>query len=84
MASMENADFYRETLKEILKNRQGKNKNYSMRALARDLGVDHSYLARFIKGHTNVTPKVAYKMAVSLGLEGHEMLNFILPSLKSE
>ena len=69
-------------LKVLLESRRQKNVNYSMRALARDLDVDNSYLVQILSGKKSMTPKIAYKIAIALKLEGEDLLNFIRPLLQ--
>ncbi len=75
-------DYYIKSLNDLFENRSTRNPNYSWRALARDLGVDHAYLAHILKGNKQVTPKVAYKLAMTLGLKGEQLLEFIIPTMK--
>lgn len=79
---MNSTKFYGKILEEILVERQKRNNNYSLRALARDLEIDPSNLSKIINGKYLVTPKFAYKLASHLKLEGEEKLKFIALSLE--
>lgn len=73
---------YLHNLKALLDGRRARNRNYSLRALARDLDVDNSYLAQILNGKKSMTPKIAYKLAIAMKLEGDDLLAFIRPSLQ--
>ena len=75
-------DFYVDCLKLLLENRISRNPHYSIRALARDLDIDPTYLLNILNKKRNMTPKNAYKLANHLNLQGESKLNFIEPSLK--
>lgn len=79
---MTQTDTYIKSLKDLLNSRRIRNPSYSLRALSRDIGVDHAYLAHILNGNKQVTPKVAYKLAKTLGLEGEQLLEFILPTIQ--
>lgn len=78
---MNHSHIYIQSLKNLLNERRNRNQKYSMRALARDIGVDPGYLVHIMNGDKKVTPKIAYKLAAILELESDEMLNFIIPAL---
>ena len=74
-------DFYVSRIKDLLSERAEKNSGYSLRALARDVGIDASYLSQVLQNKKRITPKAAFKFANHLKLEGQVKLDFIVPSL---
>ena len=50
---------YQSTLRRILKERQQRNKRYSLRAYARDLGISASFLSDIMKSKENLSPDKA-------------------------
>jgi plasmid maintenance system antidote protein VapI len=73
---------YIEDLQAIFDERRLRNKNYSLRALARDLGVDPSDLVNILNNKKRVTPRVAYRIGLLLDLKEAQLLDYILPTLK--
>ncbi len=73
---------YISQLNEILLKKKTANPHYSTRALARDIEMDAGDLSNILKGKKRVTPKLAYKIGLYLGLEGASLLSFMLPALK--
>jgi hypothetical protein len=73
---------YISELNNILIQKRAVNPKYSTRALARDIEMDAGDLSNILKGKKRVTPKLAYKIGLHLGLEGANLLSFILPALK--
>lgn len=57
--------------REFLK-RKGRNASYSLRAYAKDLGVDYSSLSRILNGQRKPSQKFAKNVITKLSLETHE------------
>jgi plasmid maintenance system antidote protein VapI/Mn-dependent DtxR family transcriptional regulator len=55
-------------LKKEFINRCQRNESYSLRAYARYLNVDHSLLAKILKGEKTLSKKMAYQIGEKLGL----------------
>ena len=58
----------RELLRDELRRRQTRNRRYSLRAFARDVGVHHSTLSRVLRGRQRVTAATLMTVAVRLRL----------------
>ncbi len=67
---------YRSYLKNILADRQSKNPAYSLRALARDLGVKPAHLSFVIRAKKGISLQNALKIAKSIGLNSQEIEYF--------
>jgi uncharacterized protein (TIGR02147 family) len=73
----ESADIsYREMLGAVHQQRQAKNKNYSLRAFARDLELDPGQLSLVLKGKKNISLSKASELAKKLFQGSREMLVF--------
>lgn len=53
----------------VLKDRKSKNKQYSLRALARDLKVSHSFLSQVMNGHRKISITLYRKMIEDLRMD---------------
>ncbi len=73
-----NHNSYRSVLKARLAEMIGKNPRYSLRAFARSLGIDASYLSSLISGKKNLSPELAAQIGIKLGLSGEELEYFTL------
>jgi uncharacterized protein (TIGR02147 family) len=69
---------YRIFLKEVLADRVRKNPSYSLRALAKQVGLASSTLCEIMKGKGNLSFDSAQRVASRLGLEGQEAEYFCL------
>src|SRR5436305_268850 len=52
-----------------LKRRQRRNRRYSLRAFARDLGCDHSTLSQWMRGRRALTPDSIAQLARAMRLD---------------
>lgn len=59
-----------------------KNESYSLRAFARHLNVDHSLLAKIIRGQKDLSKKMAFQVGEKLGMTSSEVLKVIENSQK--
>jgi transcriptional regulator with XRE-family HTH domain len=59
---------FREILATELGRRRARNRRYSLRALARDLGIDHATLSQLMRGVRRITPRMIEALAAPLGL----------------
>jgi len=71
----------RELLQKELERRVESNPNYSIRAFARFLEIDHSRLAKILKGTRPISNDLADKLAQKLNLTEMEVENFKLSKL---
>lgn len=69
--------YYISKLKDCLSLRQRTNPNYSLRAFARDLGVDSSTLSQIINGKRSIPAKNSRDLATKLNLSPKESTLFI-------
>ncbi len=69
---------YRLILKSKLESRKIKNKRYSLRAFARDLDIDASYLAKINSGKVLLSVDLAAQIANKLNLSQDKYTQFIL------
>ncbi len=69
---------YRAYLRAILAERAGKNRAYSLRAMAKALGLAPSSLSEMLKGKKNLAASTALDVAERLGLTGSEAEYFVL------
>lgn len=72
-----------QTLNNLLNRKKERNEKYSLRALARDIGISQPQLTRLIHGKRGVTPKEAYKIGLHLELSGNALIDFMKPSLEN-
>jgi plasmid maintenance system antidote protein VapI len=72
---------YRLSLAQLLEDRMLRNSRYSIRAFARDLDIDASHLFHILKGRKNISPRVAYRLALNLNYNEKETLEFLRPLL---
>ncbi len=63
---------YRTFLRDLLAERQGRNKSYSLRAMARDLGLQPSHLSDLLKGVKGLSLSSTVRLARCLGLNAGE------------
>lgn len=64
----------RQRIQSELDKRKLQNSSYSLRALARDLDLDHSLLSRIITSKIQMTPKIFERIAKPLNLTPEELL----------
>src|SRR5262245_45771235 len=64
-----NHTHYPSYLRAVLAERRGTNRSYSLRAFARDLGVNASQLSNVLKGRKGLSLPAATKVARRLGLD---------------
>lgn len=69
--------YYISKLKEGLSTRQRSNPSYSIRAYARDLGMDSSSLSQILKGKRTIPSKISKEIARKLNLAPKESTLFI-------
>lgn len=67
---------YSETLRRALEDRMTRNPRYSLRALARDLGLAPSHLSGILSGKLGLSRTAAQRIADRLGLRGSERNHF--------
>jgi plasmid maintenance system antidote protein VapI len=60
------------------------NPNYSMRALARDIGICPTLLFRFTKRERKLTPLFAYKLASYFNFEKDQLLNVLVTTITKD
>jgi uncharacterized protein (TIGR02147 family) len=72
----ENKNQYRERLQSELKRRQRINPSYSMRAFARDLGLNHTFLSKILSGKNELSHVRALSVAQKLGYSRKQALEF--------
>ena len=73
---------YVSLLRQRYQERKVKNPCYSLRAFARDLGVDNGNLIKILDGKLSLSPRTAFKIGKRLQMNDGELLKFILPSLE--
>lgn len=71
------ASDFRTFLEQELSRRNSANPNYSLRAFARDLGVDSSFLSKLLNGKRSMTARTIMSLAPRLSLPESEVQNFI-------
>jgi len=59
----------RENLRAELARRRDRNRRYSLRAFARQLGVDHAALSQFLRGRRRLSQPALCALGVRLGLQ---------------
>ena len=79
-----NEIFYLSKLKSELASRQKLNSHYSLRAFAKDLGIDSSNLSAVLKKKRNLPPHRAQKISESLNLGPTESALFINSTLRKK
>jgi uncharacterized protein (TIGR02147 family) len=67
---------FRAYLDQELAERSSVDPNYSLRAFARDLGVDSSFLSKLLNGKRSMTARTILTLAPRLSLSEPEILNF--------
>lgn len=72
---------YHAFIKKLLEDKQAKNPKYSVRALARDIGIDSGDLVNILNNKKKVTTRIAYKIGTYLEMNEKELLEFIKPTL---
>lgn len=70
-------------LEETLRKRRSANRRYSLRAFARDLGMEPSTLSRILKRQRNIPVDTLERIASRLGLEGEEAAAFCSSALRT-
>jgi uncharacterized protein (TIGR02147 family) len=65
-------DSYRNYLRSVLADRIGSNPSYSLRALARALGLTPSQLSHVLQGEKNLSHERALQVATRLGLDARQ------------
>ncbi len=56
-------------LSQAFDDRRRRNRRYSVRAFARDLGCDHATLSQWMRGKRPMTPPVVDQLGAALGLD---------------
>lgn len=65
-------------LKKALKKKQATNKNYSMRAFARDLGIRPSILSYYLRDERSPSPRSIKTLGIRLGLSERELKPYLV------
>lgn len=65
----DNLEQFRGALQREFIERSQKNPAYSLRAFARQLGIDQSFLSKVLKGNRQITPKLVATVGPKLGLK---------------
>lgn len=65
----------RHTLAAELAQRQQRNRRYSLRAFARDLGTDHASLSQVLRGRRTLSPRLARQFGARLHLAEADILD---------
>lgn len=73
---------YRQTITDSFTERRQRNPGYSLRAFARDLQVSPSHLCEVLQQRENISPKVAAKLVVRMGL-GPREAEFFMASVQA-
>ena len=68
---------FREFLDRELTQRNSLNPNYSLRAFARDLGVDSSFLSKLLNGKRSMTARTILTLAPRLSLTDEQVQSFL-------
>jgi len=68
---------FRAFLEQELGRRSSANPNYSLRAFARDLGVDSSFLSKLLNGKRSMTARTILTLAPRLSLSEEQIQNFV-------
>lgn len=71
------ASDFRTFLEQELSRRNSANPNYSLRAFARDLGVDSSFLSKLLNGKRSMTARTILTLAPRLSLAEAEVQSFV-------
>ncbi|WP_413288809.1 TIGR02147 family protein [Bdellovibrio sp. HCB337] len=71
------ASDFRTFLEQELSRRSSVNPNYSLRAFARDLGVDSSFLSKLLNGKRSMTARTILSLAPRLSLSEQEVQDYI-------
>jgi len=58
-----------EIIKTLLSEKVARNPSYSLRALARKLGVSHTYLVLIMKGKRKISSKLAVRLGEAMGID---------------
>ena len=74
---MMNPDLYKQIIKKKLLERQSKNPSYSLRAFARDLGINHTSLCQIMNGKVMISRQLARKILESTPFEEAEKKEFV-------
>ena len=69
-------------LQNNFKRKQMQNPSYSMRALARDVGVTQPILSLYFRGKRRLTPSMAFAIGKYLKLDDKELLNVIVSTFE--
>jgi hypothetical protein len=70
---------FKNILERELSEKKAKNSSYSIRALARDIDVPYTSIARVFKSNTELHPKHKYKVGLFLKIPPTELIDFIFP-----
>ncbi len=70
---MERNHLFREKLREVLIDKTKKNPSFSLRAFAKQLGVESSSLSQIINGKRNLTDKMCERLAPKLNISPNEL-----------
>jgi uncharacterized protein (TIGR02147 family) len=76
-------DIYREILEEELTRRTATNPNYSLRAFANNIGINHGALSQILSGKRIPSYKMMQKILIELDLEQSEEDSFIQSLLEA-
>jgi len=68
---------YVEKLRIVFEARQRQNPLYSLRAFARDLGIDSSSLSKVLQGRRQLSKKAGVEVALNIGLDETETAEFL-------
>jgi transcriptional regulator with XRE-family HTH domain len=74
---LQNYISYKNLLKEQLQLRKSRNPSYSIRALARDIGLPYSAIARLLGEGKKLNPTHLYKVALYLKVPEEKLISFI-------
>ncbi len=73
---------FRRLLQEELARRCTRNRQYSLRAFARDLETDHSTLSQILRGRRTLTERTIRKLGAILGLASKDISKHVLRELQ--
>jgi transcriptional regulator with XRE-family HTH domain len=73
-------EVFRNYLKQEYMRRSGKNPNYSLRAFAQQLGLNHATLSTMLSGKRRITESSTLKISKALGLSPKEIGQFVQPT----
>ena len=80
---MSSESFHQLVLNRELERRSAKNTSYSMRALAKSLDVDVAVMSRVLSGERGLSPDVARRLSINLGLPPTETEKFVASACRT-